>query len=356
MRHFRLRSSSTQLADFLREELRSGAWGKAMPGESWLVSNLRVGRNIVRAALKQLEKEGLLLSQGAGRPRLIERSKGALAANCRITLLLYSPSALHKEDTQRVLRRLSETGYQVQVARKTLTELGMNPARVAKMAEGVETDGWVVFAGSREVLEWFARQPTPAFALYGRFPEAPMASTGPGFFPAYQGAIQRLVELGHRRIVFLLPDAMRKPSPSKLLLTIIEELEALDIPVGDYTHPDWKQTPEGLQQCLDGLFRLTPPTALFIDQSREFHAVQRYLAGRGILAPSDISLICTEDDPDFEWMRPKVSHFEWSLRSCINRIVRWAGHVARGDEDRRRGLMAAKFIEAETIGPVPKAR
>lgn len=325
-----------------------------MPGETWLVSNLRVGRNIVRAALKDLEKEGVLISQGAGKPRLISDELRESLANYRITFLVYSQSGRYTEDTQRLQRRLGELGHRVQVAPKTLTDLGMKAGRVAKMAEQVETDAWVVFAGSKEVLEWFAQQRKPAFALYGRFPDSPIARTGPGRFPAYQAAIQRLVELGHQRIVFLLPDSMRKPTPSRLLQGIIDELESLNVPTGDYTHPDWRETPEGLLQCVDKLFKHTPPTALFISQPREFHAVERHLAARGILAPRDISLICTEHDPDFEWSRPLTSHFEWSLRPCINRIARWVANVSRGKQDLRGSFTPVKFVEGGTIGPAPK--
>lgn len=105
MRNFGIRSSSTQLADFLREEIRGGTWSGMMPGETWLVSNLRVGRNIVRAALKDLEKEGVLISQGAGKPRLISDELRESLANYRITFLVYSQSGRYTEDTQRLQRR-----------------------------------------------------------------------------------------------------------------------------------------------------------------------------------------------------------------------------------------------------------
>lgn len=354
MQNFRIRSSSTQLADFLRAEITSGSLGPVMPGETWLTSNLRVGRNIVRAAIKQLEKERVLISQGAGKPRLIRRGRNEPSGNYRVTLLVYSPSSRYMEDTQRLLRRLGELGYRVQVAPKTLTELGMNPARVARMVEKVQTNAWVVFSGSKDVLEWFANQPKPAFALYGRFPESPIAWTGPGRFPAYQAAIQSLVKLGHRRIVFLLPEAMRKPTPSRLLLRIIDELENLGVSTGQYTHPDWRETPEDLLQCVDKLFKHTPPTALFISQPRELHAIERHLAAQDIIAPRDVSLICTEQDSDFEWSRPLTSHFDWSVRPCINRIARWVANASRGNEDKRGSFTPVKFIEGGTIGPAPK--
>ena len=354
MKNFKIRSSSAQLADFLRDEICSGCLGSVMPGETWLTSNLRVGRNIVREAMKKLEKEGLLIPQGRGRPRLIRRNLDGLPASFRVTLLLYSHSGLHKEDAQRLLRRLGEAGYQVEVASKTLVDLKMDVGRVARMVGEVETDAWIIFAGPRDILEWFAGQATPCFALYGRFPARPMAGTGPGRIPAYQNAIRRLVELGHRRIVFLLPDAMRKPTPSRLLEQILAELDELGIPTGDYTCPEWKQTPEGLRQCLENLFRVTPPSALFIEQPREFHAVQQYLTQRGIIAPRDISLVCTENDPDFEWSFPLISHFDWSLRTTINRVARWVSHVSRGEQDLRSGFTPAKFVEGGTIGPVAK--
>ncbi len=356
MKAFKIRSSSDQLADFLREEILGGRWGSEMPGETWLVSNLRVGREIVRSALKQLEKEGLVVSRGGGKKRLIERSHEDAPRNFRITLLLYSPSGLHKEDAQRLLRRLGEMGYQVGVAPKTLMDLKMDVGRVSKFAGGYRTDAWVVFSGSHDVLEWFADQPVPAFALFGRFPAVPMARTGPGRFPAYQEAIRRLVALGHRKIVLVLSDSMRKPTPSKLLQQILGELDGHGIPTGEYTHPDWQQTPDGLQQCIDKLFRVTPPTALFVDQPRELHAVQQSLAMRGVLAPRDISLICTDHHSDFEWSRPMISHFDWSIRSCINRVERWVANVSRGKEDRRGGYVATKFIEGGTIGQAPRPR
>jgi hypothetical protein len=60
-------------------------------------------------------------------------------------------------------------------AAKSMCELGMNLSRIRRMAEQTEADAWVVVAGPRDVLEWFAARDTPAFALFGRLLEVPLA-------------------------------------------------------------------------------------------------------------------------------------------------------------------------------------
>jgi len=58
MNNLRIRSASEQLADFLKEEIRSRTWTGTMPGESWMVTQLQMGRDTMRAAMAHLEEEG----------------------------------------------------------------------------------------------------------------------------------------------------------------------------------------------------------------------------------------------------------------------------------------------------------
>ncbi len=325
-----------------------------MPGENWLVSNLQVGRDTVRAAMIHLEQAGVIASQGKGQRRQIVMNSDELARNCRVTLLLHSTKDRHEELVHDIMFHLTRRGYQVDLAPKCLVELGMKPERVAKMVQQVKTDAWVVAAASSDVLEWFAAQSAPAFAMFGRFSRLGMAGIGPDKFPAFEVAVQRLVELGHRRIVFLLPEEMRKPNPGLLVQRILGVMEANGIAVGNYHLPDWERGPSGLRRCLDRLFDLTPPTALFIEEASEFIAVQHYLAKRGIFAPRDVSLICSDDSPLFEWCDPPASCIRWSARTVLNRVVRWVNNVANGLEDRHGSLFEAVFIGGGTIGPSPK--
>ncbi|MFK7910825.1 MAG: GntR family transcriptional regulator, partial [Akkermansiaceae bacterium] len=68
---FRALTASEQLAAHLKKELSRGAWTGFMPGEERLLAQFGVGQGTVRAALRQLENEGLLVAEGQGRRRKI---------------------------------------------------------------------------------------------------------------------------------------------------------------------------------------------------------------------------------------------------------------------------------------------
>ena len=180
-----------------------------------------------------------------------------------------------------------------------------------------------------------------------------MAGAGPEKVHAQREAVQRLISLGHRRIVMLTHEERRNPDPGFLERAFLQELESHDIKTGIYNLPDWKYNIVGFHQCLDSLFRHTPPMALILDEMPLFIAAQLHLARGGFLAPRDVSLICTDPNPAFAWCQPSVAHIHWDARPIVRRIVRWADNVARGREDRHQSNTRAEFVEGGTIGPAP---
>jgi DNA-binding LacI/PurR family transcriptional regulator len=125
----------------------------------------------------------------------------------------------------------------------------------------------------------------------------------------------------------------------------------LGLPTGPYNLPVWDDTAAGLRRLLDELFRFTPPTALIIDEAFLFHAAKEHLAPKGILAPRDVSLICIDGDPTFDWCEPSVAHIRWDSRPVVGHIMRWADNVARGRKDLRQNSNQAEFVDGGTVGP-----
>ncbi len=325
-----------------------------MPGIKRMASTLGVSPNTVSAALGRLEHEGFLEPQGHGRRSRIVLPEDFVRPAFRVTLLLYEREDLQLSYVAEIQKLLTEEGHVVKLADQTLVDLNMKVSRVARMAHRTKTDAWVIISATQDVLEWFIENSAPAFALSGRFRGLPMAGTGPGKVAAFRTAVRRLVELGHRRIVLIQPDHMRKPTLGLLLRETLDELESLGIQTGPYNLPDWEPTPEGLRRCLDSLFGLTPPTALILDRACEYIATHQHLARQGILTPRDVSLICTDDDLAFEWCEPSVSCVCWDSHPWVRRIVRWVANVASGKDDRRKSFSKAEFVERGSIGPMPK--
>ena len=192
------------------------------------------------AAVRQLQREGLLQGQGPRRGvRIVGSARASRSLSLRVRILLYEKSVRGIDYLVELRHQLQEAGHNATFADKSLIELGMNPSRVRRFVEQNPADAWVVVAASREVLAWFAEQPVPTFALFGRLKHAALAGTGPRKSVAIRAAVQRLVELGHSRIVLLCREERRKPVPGFVEQTFLDELEAHGISTGTYNLPHW---------------------------------------------------------------------------------------------------------------------
>lgn len=356
MEPFHYRSMSAQLAEHLRNCLLRGMWQGEMPGTPALAKQLGVDERAITSAFSQLEMEGLLASQGAGRRRKITLPHNFSPPALRVHILPYEQRDRHLFYLVELQHQLIEMGHVVNYAPESLQDIGMDLKRLTRLVAKTQTDAWIVFAASRDILEWFSQQPTPAFALAGRRRNIPMAGSGPDKIPALREAVRSLTALGHRRIVLLTREERRKPGPAYFERTFLEELNAHGIHTGDYNLPNWANNTEDFHRCLDALFRHTPPTALLIDEYEPFIATQLHLAQHGILAPRDVSLVCTDPSPAFEWCRPSPAHIHWDADPMVRRVVSWASHVARGQIDCRQTSSPSRFIAGGTIGPAPQKK
>ncbi len=352
MSQFRTLSAVEQVVQHLRKELYRGAWHGTMPGGDKLAKELAIGRNTVEVALRQLEKEGLLVGQGSRRRRLIVLPEGELqSTQLRVAILAYENFDKNLNYMVELRHSLVEAGHVASFVSKTMLDLGMDVKRIRRLVAANDADAWVVVSAPRDLLEWFSVQPVPAFSLFGHRRGVNIAAIGPEHPPAIRAAVQRLIALGHERIVMLQRRASEPASSSR---SALEEMKKHGLPTGSYNLPLWEDSPEDLRRVLDELFRITPPTALIIDEAFLFHAAKEHLAHKGILAPEHISLICIDGDLTFEWCEPSVAHIQWASRPWVRRIVRWANNVSRGEDDRRQTITNVKFVDGGTVGPAPK--
>lgn len=359
MEKLKVLTMTEQVAAHLAEQVELGRWTGLMPGRDRLARELGVNRKTVEAALVQLERQGLLKAQGPGRRRLIQRGGGGVGAGSpRMSLtigFLFHDVGDQGEGYLIDLRhRLEDKGHRILMASKSLTDLGMKPTSVARLVARNPADAWVVLGGSFEVLEGFLARRQPVFALFGRRRELMISGVGPDKPPAYAAAARELIRLGHRRIVLLCAPERRVPEPGASERAFLSELAAHGIPLSRFQLPDWDGSIDGFYRRLDLLFRVTPPTALILDEVRLFAAAQSFLSHRGLRVPADVSLICTDYGKWFDWCRPTVSHIRWDSRPVVNCIVRWATGISRGQDSVRQMEVPAEFVPRGTIGKPPR--
>ena len=348
-------SATEQTANYLREQLIRKTWTGTMPGEARLVAQLGVGRDTINMALRHLEQEGLLVSQGQGRRRRIELPEKMATTGLRVAVLFYEKGDETHDMHIGFQNKLKAAGHTVVHAPKNLTDLGGDTRQLARMIKATAADAWVVIAGSKEELQCFVHRQVPVFALFGWMSQLSIAGIGANQAPSIVTATRRLIALGHQRIVILeSTSTLSNPGPDDV--AFLDELAAHGITAGDYNMPGWEGGYDGFYRCLESLFAHTPPTAIFFYSVAEYFATTQFLLNRGMRVPQDVSLICCNIAPYFNRYQPTISHVRWNNQLMVNRIGRWANNIRHGKEDTRQTLIDAEFVEGGTVGPVgPKS-
>jgi len=358
MRPIPRQSLPEQVAAHLREGIERGRWSDPFPGVPQLARELDVGRHTVRHALRILEGEGLLGGRGQGRSRGITTAGAAAASQrpLRVNILRHDARLADNPQTSMVLidimHSLEAAGHQVSYLKKSQIELKHDVARLTRHLAETPADAWVIESGSHPLLEWCAAQPTPCLALYGRTGGLPLARTGPDAVLASGDATRQLIALGHQRIVLVVREGFRKPTPEGCELAFLEELKAHGIPTGVYNLPEWEETPEGFNRLMERLFKTTPPTALIIDEICWFIAALAFLVRRGIRVPEQISLVSGDCEPMLDTCHPRFAHLRWDNSLIVRRVVRWVDAVRKGRADRKTINIPAEFLPGGSIGPV----
>ena len=347
-------SAVEQTANHLRDGLREGLWRGTLPGVVPLAQLLNVSRGTLLGALRVLEGEGRISVHGGGRNRTIT-SGGKVRANLRVGILRNGDETPQLNQLlYQIQHHLETLGLTAFFAAKSQQQLHYKIPNIAHLIGNNPADVWIVEAGSRELLEWFAAQPAPCLALYGRSGDLPIARTGPDIATPFIVATRQLLALGHRRIVVVCHRDRRQPTLGNSERAFLEELTAHGIVTGNYNLPDWEESPEGFTALLKSLFRHTPPTALIVDEIPWAISAAQFLGQRGIRVPADVSLLCTEYDASLAWCHPPIAHIRWDSEPIIRRIVKWVNSARRGRADRKTTNFPATFVSAGSIGPARK--
>jgi hypothetical protein len=109
----------------------------------------------------------------------------------RVGLMLYEQDDPKLDFILDLQHQLTEAGHTTHFTSKALRNLKMDVSLVAGIVEQETADAWVVHAGSREVLEWFAAQDLQVFAPAGRRRGLPIAGCGPDKPACSRGAHHR---------------------------------------------------------------------------------------------------------------------------------------------------------------------
>ncbi len=168
---------------------------------------------------------------------------------------------------------------------------------------------------------------------------------------AYLGT-RYLIELGHRRIGFIV-GRQDTTSGRERLSGYIRALREAALPVDNaLIHSGHFEPETGAASCRKLLDLAQPPSAIFVANHEATLGVLRVTAERNISIPGDLSLLCYEDMPWFEWHRPAISIVDNGARDlaslAVDRLLQRMDAKGNGSDGVREYRVGARLVKRDS--------
>jgi len=356
MRRLPQRSSLVaQTADILREEIRSGAWARWLPGEIELCARLQVSRVTLRAALAQLQRERLIrASQGRRREILHPSARVPRRASSRevFFFLPHSLSAIPRFVLfliDNLRDRLNQEGYRLE----TLTYPAAYTARpngtLQNLTARHQSAGWILYQSTPTMQRWFSAHNLPAVICGSRHGGVELPAMDLDYYALCRHAAGRFLAKGHCHLALI--------NSRPILAGDRESERGFHDGVGH--HPNARVTVchhDGTRESvcaeLDRLLAIpNHPTALLVSHSHHVLTVLGHLARRGVRVPQDIALISRDDDLVLQHVVPTVARYSVEPSLFARKLGRLVMEVVRsGVIHPRDHRLLPRFLPGETLG------
>lgn len=322
----------------IRLRLAAGEWHGVMPGERSLAALLEVGRDTVRLALQQLEREQLLSTPQTGSKRHILLAPGpAVATRARpLRIGMLSPYRL-EQLTQPMLfevdhlrRALAGRGGSLDLFAPSWYEHKDPTTSLAQLVAAEPCSAWILFRSSVHIQRWFAKSELPCLIRGYPHAQIELSHLDVDWQATARHAAGRLWRLGHRKVGILIPT-----QPLQGLAAAVKgasELGEADFNVLEIPE---NGTVDGVILALSRALKQQPPlTALIATRPRHAATAMTWLAIKGIHVPTHISLISLAHEPFLNHLVPAISGYRVDPEAVAKQVIRrieslLAGHPGR---------------------------
>jgi LacI family transcriptional regulator len=175
---------------------------------------------------------------------------------------------------------------------------------------------------------------------------------------AYLGT-RHLIELGHKRIG-LIVGRQDTTSGRERLSGYVRALREAGIAKDDtLIHAGHFEPETGATGCRKLLDLPRPPSAIFVANHEATLGALRVIAERNIAIPDDLSLLCYEDMPWFEWHRPAISIVDNGARDLANlavdRLLHRMDAKGNGNDGVREYRVGARLVQRDSCRRIEAA-
>ncbi len=350
-----------QVLAYLRERVHEGAWKEAFPAERQLASQLGVGRHTLRAALRTLEKEGVirersqrgtLLSSGKPKKRRHDLSVGIIFN--QPVKQIRGPGLVYLDELRYFF---AQKGIEV-VGHYSLYRTKRVSPQFQKMIAGFPHALWILVSPPEVVEHWCRVHRVPMMLVGNRMDEGEIPGVAVDVYGACRHAAGQMIAKGHRHLTMLLPANERGEDLQGRLgfqAGVEESPFSKTITVRFEIHDG---TRAGVCHALDRLLALgQPPTAILICRQGHYITAHTYLLQRGIAIPGQLSLVCRDHDPYLGDLMPEPARYRADINRMARSVSRLAYRLIEGKLSRHSPEAVVRvvpdFIRGETLGEAP---
>jgi DNA-binding LacI/PurR family transcriptional regulator len=351
-----LQNMATQVAGALRAEIERGTWRQILPGERLLAARLQVSRKTLRKALAQLRADGVLSTTPSCATVVSARKQRRTpAVSTRVALLL--PEALEGARpftvlwVNRLMSLLQDRGLQLEVFSGTKY---YGPSAGRALHRLVQTNPaccWLLARSNGSLQNWFVHSGYPALVVGTAHAGVALPSVDIDHPALCRHAAGQFVRHDHTTLCLVL-EQIDHAGDHESERGFREGLKGRATPI----ICRWPRAYAPIVRELQRLLSLTtPPTGFLFANSYTYLTVQSYLAGKGKLAPRDISLLARDAEPFLDFLHPSPALYRTSpdkMARALNTAIR---RVLSGERSAFTIRIMPDFIPGASLGPAPKS-
>lgn len=345
---------SVQVAEYIKELMRSGRWQEQLPSERSLAAEVGVSRDTIRAALALLGKEGIIQERRVSGSRVTRLSRPLSPGGIRVGFLLLMPIGSTTYRTLAWMDEMRRLFYRNRIEVEVYDAYARKKGFFSRLNTVSNCQFWVLIYPNHRALQWCTEQNIRA-VVAGTVDEGlGLPSVDIHYRALCRHAVGRMVHFGHTHVVLIL-HRRQWGADARSIDGFLEGVKLYGQGSVSATVEYHNGTPEGLCALADRLLARQPrPTAWMIAVAPHFLTVMMHLQRRGVRIPGEISLISQDAEPWQHFASPEPTRYVINTSALAKNVVRFilSGVTGKPLPATARRLLP-ELINGQTLGPAP---